>query len=233
MMLRASLLSAVFVLAGAAPSDAALIDFTDRAAWSLAEGADDDPGFTSGTTYDGVSVRVTSNGPATLLTFNAGDVNPTCAAVTGLACDGDGLGINDDEITYGDIFQGTADSIFVYFSAPVNVASVGFLDLFGVTGGDTQAETAKWLALLTDFSIVEGFVVGTDTGNLGYKTAAPNLSNVLAMRFFTANSITTPDPAANSDFALAAIEITPIPEPATLILTGAGLAAAFRARRRR
>jgi hypothetical protein len=102
------------VLGAVTPAGAATIDFTNAAAWSAANGTSI---YTSPTLFDGVTVTVTSQGPSGLLTFNSGaDINPTCAALTGLSCGGDGLGVSDDEVTVGSgLTSPSLERIFVYF----------------------------------------------------------------------------------------------------------------------
>jgi hypothetical protein len=238
--LRSVLLTAAFLAFVASPAQAGLIDFTDADAWEDAEGLD---GFTSLTTYDGLKITVTSNAPGFLLTFNADDAHGSCAGASGLACDGDGLGVSDDEVTYDPDGLGVdgTERLYVYFSdavtglpVEVTITGIGFLDLFGQNAltGDTSAETAMWTYLPV---FVDGSLTGTETnGTLGYKTIAQNQAGVNSLFFYSV------DPAAeNSDFALASLSfrreqpLDPVPEPATLMLTAAGLAAAFRARRRR
>jgi hypothetical protein len=236
--LRLSLLLLGLIAVGAKPAQAAVIDFTDRTAWSLVEG---EWTFTSSTVYDGVKVTVATQGPSWLLTFNSGDAHAGCAAATGLSCDGDGLGVTDDEVTFGSLASGATDRITVSFSdatttlpTTVNISQLRFLDLFGAGGpiGEPATETAQWAAL-SNGSLVEGNFSGVDTtSTLGYGTAIVNLQNVAIIQFFTTASL-SPASNANSDFSLAAIDLAAVPEPATLALTGAGLAAVVRAARRR
>jgi hypothetical protein len=88
---------------------------------------------------------------------------------------------------------------------------------------------AQWAAITTSGFDPGGSVTGTDPSFLlGLVVGDINLTNVLSLIFLGTGP-------SNSDFAVAAIEMTPsVPEPATLLLTGAGLAlVARRARRRR
>jgi hypothetical protein len=217
------------LLGPARSAEAILIDFTNAAAWAGANGTTI---YSSPTLFDGVTVTVTSQGPSGLLTFNSGgDVNPTCGAITGLSCGGDGLGVSDDEVTVGaGLLDPNLERLYVYFNAPVNVNSIGFLDLFGRNSltGDTAAETARWIVLASG---EEGSLTGTDTTTrLGYATTATNYSNVTALLFYAAG----PTSSANTDFALASLDVSrsSIPEPATLMLLGLGLVTASFVRRR-
>jgi hypothetical protein len=218
-------------IAGSAES--AMIDFTNAAAWS---GANGNWIYSSLLLFDGVTVTVASQGPGALLTFNSGaDVNPTCAGITGLSCQGDGLGVSDDEVTRGSsLLDPTLERIQVTFSAPVTITQLGFLDLFGANllTGDLQPETAMWAAL-TSTGFQDGSLTGTDTSSLlGYKTIATNYTDVSAIQFFA----TTPPASTNTDFAVASIRFTrTVPEPATLFLSAVGVlvAGASRARHRR
>lgn len=214
------------LLGSAQPAQANLIDFTNAALWQAAIGT---TAFST-TLADGLTVTVTSQGPSGLLTFNAGDVDPTCAAVTGLSCGGDGLGVTDDEVTLGGgLLDPNLERLYVYFSAPVNVTGIGFLDLFGrnTLTGDTSAETAQWIVLSSG---LEGALTGTDTTTrLGYATAATNYTNVTALLFYAAPPVSS----SNTDFAVASLQVSRVPEPGTLTLMGLGLVATFVVQRRR
>jgi hypothetical protein len=209
------------MLGSVRPAHAGLIDFTNSSIWGGAAGQ---ASFTSLTLFDGVQVTVEAfNG---LLTFNSGDVNAGCAGTTGLACQGDGLGITDDEVTSG------TEWLRVSFSSPVAISGLAFLDLFGYPNqsGDVAAEIARWYVYNPAQSLSQS-ATGTDTTTtLGYLPIVTNYSNVTQLRFYA----TEP---TNSDFALASINVsrTAVPEPATLFLSGIGFVAlaTFRSRRRR
>ena len=103
--------------------------------------------------------------------------------------------------------------------------------MYGEGGSDPAAEVAQWGVIFWDNSNdLDNNLTGTGNSlGLGLGVATVDLHAVRSLIFFG-------NGPANTDFSLAAIEATAspvVPEPATLLLTGAGLAAAFRARRRR
>jgi hypothetical protein len=216
------------MLFGATPSShAAVIDFTNAATWGAAAGQ-----AVFAATVDGVQVTVSSqNG---LLTFNnGGDVNLLCG-LTGLSCQGDGLGVGDDEVTRGaSLLDTSLERLFVFFSAPVSITKLGFLDLFSsnIFSGDSSPETAMWAVLQQGGGLIDGSTQGTDfITTLGYKQVNTNYTNVVGLQFFA-----VPPASTNSDFSVAKIEFSKVgvPEPATLLLSGLGVALVSLRRRQR
>jgi hypothetical protein len=206
---------------------AAEIDFTEASLWAGAEGQ---TSFTASALFDGVTVTLTSLGGR--LTFNANDINSSCASVTQLACEGDGIGIRDDEVT-SDYTTSSDERLSVWFSAPVTISGIGLLDLFGYPNqsGDTAAERARWVVYHSSGPNEGGSIVGTDqNSNLGYIYASSVYTDVTRIRFYA----TTP---SNSDFALASLNISAasVPEPSSLFLSAIGLGGVtlLRSRRRR
>jgi hypothetical protein len=122
-----SLLALLLLVFAAAPAHAAIIDFTDADVWGDADGL-----FSSFNVYDGVTVTVTAAFAGQNLTFNDEGIgfNIGCSILTGgaLACDGDGLGIGDDEVGFGYPAAGS-EALFVHFSQPVDVGRFAVLDL--------------------------------------------------------------------------------------------------------
>lgn len=201
----------------AIPAQAAVIDFT-AAAWNV--GQDTQASFT----LDGV--RLTAVGGN--LTFNDPDGASGCgrgdgsqadlAALTGLACIGDGIGIGDDEVT-----QGGSESLTVSFlQGPVNVRDIHLLDLFA---GEQSGEIA----------VINGIeshadAAGVNITNLGgYWETGLGFVNVSALVF-------TGMADRFSDYSLARIDYVAVDEPAAFALLLCGLLGAGairRARRRR
>jgi hypothetical protein len=207
------------MLFGAVPSShAAIIDFTNYGVWGAAANQ-----TSLARTIEGVLVTVSSqNG---LLTFNnGGDVNPLCG-LTGLSCQGDGLGVGDDEVTRGaSLLDNSLERLNVSFSAPVTISKLGFLDLFAanILTGDTATETAMWKVTLQGGATTSGSLNGNDSSTtLGWRQTTTSYSNVIGLQFFA-----VPPASTNSDFSVAKIEFTKVgvPEPATLLLSGLGMA---------
>ncbi|HET8702134.1 MAG TPA: hypothetical protein VFL97_10775 [Nitrococcus sp.] len=195
-MLRLMTLAGLFggaLLSGAA--QAVMVDLTDSS-WSQ-------PQYNHQTsvtrTYGTNQVTLSSDGTGKLnFTPYDGGKSTACGK---LHCALDGVGINDDEISYG------KERLTASFSSAVTLNSVQFLDLFGKGHpGDPLAEGA---AMLIDFAgggqkILTAF--GTDLSEAGYLDSAVGLSDILSITFFT-DATQGLDLPANSDFALAGLDL--------------------------
>ena len=207
-MMRIIRAFAAIVLAVAAiPAKAALIDFTATSDTTV--------------TVDGITATVQAEyGTLEWTDFDgAFDAEPCENGLGLLACVYDGVGVTDDEVTYG--IGAGAESLLVSFSEIVNVTGIYLFDLFsaGDDGPNNPAEVAKMTFYdATDAEIAFASLVGSaPPGTLsGYKSLTDTFYNVSSIRFYT-------DEVANSDFALAGISVTSVPEPATLLLFGSGL----------
>lgn len=204
--------ASAFAFAGADRAEAAnLIDFTDRSQFSGESGS---------------PLKGTLNGVGwTLVSKNGLDFNFTqnfdggTCPVTELACESDGLGIVDDEITAG---TDPVEKAVLTFDEAVGLVGIHFFDLFV---GNQGAEVALVQA---DGTIKN--VTATGTGGAGHEFLDLGGAEYTTIKFLTRNNI--PGDDGTNDYAVAAIAAVPLPFAGLLMLTGLGGAAVAYRRRK-
>lgn len=191
------LISILFTtLAFSISAQATLIDFTDSS-WATA--------INSGSNATATIGNVTLSANTGYLTFNAGD-NAGCIAgkpTNGLACDGDGIGIYNDEIS-----QGGSQQVSLNFSEVVNISNIFLLDLFSTeqTGEIAIIDGNEYYG---DNLLAGGFYAAGFTGQ--------NITSII----FSGNL------DSFSDYAIAGIEISPVPLPGAVVLFGTAILGFF------
>ena len=192
-------LAVTFLAAAPVPAHAITVDFTDSAHFSALD-------LSQTYAFGGGSLDVTlsSNGSLSFTSFDGDDT------VAPLAFDNDGVGVGDDEITSG------SEQVTVSFSKTVSVVGFHFLDLF-VAQDKLSSEVAEVYR--------DGLLVASIAADLlfqqqgGYRFAAlsPIMADMLVFKAASSN-----DGVGQADYALAALDVVPIPLPAALpLLTGA------------
>ncbi|MDZ7842658.1 MAG: hypothetical protein U5R46_17805 [Gammaproteobacteria bacterium] len=228
--LLASLGAASVFVGLAMPAQAALlIDFTD----GLWTPPNDVGGLSTTRSFGGLEVTLeawdSSGGQTADYTESNFDgpggpgAYPECGF---LACTKDGIGVQDDEVTYHDGGFTDGERLRVTFSKAVPLHSLIFLDLFGAPDDGADAEVAQVYINTSDGAgytgtknpgTTAGFFTG-DTDNDGPVTdiGSNAFVGVTTIDFF-ADSAGSVDGPTNSDFALAGIRVVPIPAALPLL----------------
>ena len=200
--------SALALVVIAPLSQAVLIDFTDDS-W---EGAIN-TGSTSTATIGGITLTASTS----YLTFNAGDMGGCLSGqlATGLTCNGDGIGIRDDEIS-----QGGVQRIVISFLSAVDIYGVHLLDLFGSDSRGGAVGEQAFVAAAGESVVAYTPSANNDGVAGGYWDTGFTASNVSSLMFYAADD-------GFSDFALARLDIGPgsvvVPEPGAIALLAVGV----------
>lgn len=214
--------TSMLALAPAANAAMQTIDFTNASPWGGVQGQ---------TSFSSAGVTVSSQGTAGgKLTFNAigasGDPARGLEPCAVYACDGDGIGIGDDEVSWKTV--GFDQLLELSFDKAVTVTEISFLDLFNeATGreyaywyynGDSTAKSSLAAPLANNsWPATNGFAA----------TTGLNVADVTSITFLV-------DCAGNNcaanDYALAGIkttgpdsDVSEVPLPAAAWLFGSGL----------
>ncbi|TNC82637.1 MAG: hypothetical protein C9356_01810 [Oleiphilus sp.] len=188
---------------------ALVIDFTDASVWGTGGTTPASQTYSYG--HHNLTVTIQSNLGTYTNTRYDGSATGACGAY-GLACDRDGIGVTDDELSYGQ------EWLEVSFSQAVDLSELAFLDLFSRTGSDPYAENAE-AAFYSELAF---------NGSQRYTGTANNdgegffVADVGGLNDITSISFIATAPR-NSDFAVAAITLADVPEPASIALLGIGL----------
>ena len=163
------------------------------ASWSIVNG-------TNVASLGGVTLSSTGG----YMTFNSGysEKQGCMSAGSSLACAGDGIGIRNDEIT-----ESSNQTITVEFASPTNVTNIFLLDLFGTENGGEKA-------------VIDGNVInsaGTNNSLLGGYFVTNYTDLGVSSIVFSGYGDWF------SDYALAAIEVSPVPIPGAVFLFGSAL----------
>lgn len=209
-------LASTFLAASAVAGSAALLDFTDDTAYDV-QGTSS----ATGTLANGITWELLPTPATWELTYVAD--GPSAGQTPPLAGDNDGVGVQEPGTTNDEV-TGPVEMLTLTFSEKVILSGLFFLDLF--TDGGSEAE----------FSIVnvDG---GSDKTFEAYETYVfggfgfGEFTTKLVGTSFVFSVGNTNDAVASPDYALAGVDVAPIPLPAGLLLMGTALAGLGVARR--
>jgi hypothetical protein len=189
------------------------IDFTDSGTGGAWDGANGQLSFLA--TVGVVDATLTAAPAGATLTTNnsSSEINGCTSAGAGFACGGDGIGINNDEVT-GGTTQKLTLTLSTAPSISLNLNSISFLDLFIESTGAEKVD----------------FEVFTSSGSNTYQATANTSGNGGYFNWVASSAIegvekivfSSPGNAAN-DFALASVNLTTVPLPAAAWLFGSAL----------
>lgn len=196
----------VSLFAAISAANAATLDFTKSPFIGIS-------GVVAGTTYD-----VTASGGS--LNWSQGHDGDTCV---GLACQIDGLGVGDDEITLGN------EEIRIDFGTAVRVTGLAFLDLFTSQNGRTRERAMiSYDGGAIFFDALASQISGSTSGF----RSENGLNIVTSYLAFTAGG--SNDNIGSDDYALAAVTVSAVPLPPALLMFGVAMGGiGFLARRRK
>jgi hypothetical protein len=223
-----SILAAGAVAASAAltgsVANALTIDFTDNALWS---GTSNSSVTNRYTELGGFDVTLVASGGALRFdqAFDGGTKSMLsyCDAGGGpLDCDTDGGGVGDDEVSIG-----SSQSITATFSKALTVTGFHFLDLF-----KKVASTDLERAVITfDDATTVTYAGDVDFQNDGgYRFGSANKAGVTSITFTAGPGN---DGNGDGDYALAGINVIPLPAAAWLLLGVSGALVAAKRRKTR
>jgi len=174
--------------------------------------------------FQGVSYDITGSDSVTNSQSQDGNTCP----VGVLACELDGVGIVDDEVTATTVQSG--QTLSVEFGAVIRLAGIHFLDLFTADDGDTREQAQVSVNGGAFTAINAAATERPGDGNSGYLFHALDSVGVTSLTFTAFSDAGLNDDLGENDFALAAIQAVPLPP--TLLLMGLGLAGLGLTRRR-
>jgi hypothetical protein len=194
-----------------------LIDFTDMSQWGSAVGE-----TSYSQTYGSLNVTVNATGGT--MTFNSHEAPTGGPGSSYMAFQGDGLGIGDDEISWGG-----SQLLQVSFSSQVTVLGYYFLDFFANDQGVADERALVTLYTADGLVILDDTAYATDAWGF-YAREGLGIDGTNSLSF----SASIGDHRKN-DYALAGLLVAfySVPEPGTLGLLVVAFGTALMLRRRR